>query len=326
MADNKPTLLEIARRVLTIEANAIHSLSFRLDSSFETAVDLIYGSTGRVIISGMGKSGLIGKKIAATLASTGTPSFFLHPAEAGHGDLGMVTSNDVIIAISYSGETDEIISLIPFIKRFNVSLISLTGNPLSTLARSSDVHLDVSVKEEACSLGIVPTSSTTAALAMGDALAVSLLTKKGFKTEDFASFHPGGSLGKKLLITVDDVMHKGSDIPIVSPDTPMMRAIMEISSKRLGLTLVLDSSNSLHGIITDGDVRRGIERWGKTFFDMLSKDVMTVKPKTIRSGELAAKALSIMETYSITALVAADSNNTVVGVIHLHDILKKGIA
>lgn len=326
MADNKPTLLEIARRVLTIEANAIHSLSFRLDSSFETAVDLIYGSTGRVIISGMGKSGLIGKKIAATLASTGTPSFFLHPAEAGHGDLGMVTSNDVIIAISYSGETDEIISLIPFIKRFNVSLISLTGNPLSTLARSSDVHLDVSVKEEACSLGIVPTSSTTAALAMGDALAVSLLTKKGFKTEDFASFHPGGSLGKKLLITVDDVMHEGSDIPIVSPDTPMMRAIMEISSKRLGLTLVLDSSNSLHGIITDGDVRRGIERWGKTFFDMLSKDVMTVKPKTIRSGELAAKALSIMETYSITALVAADSNNTVVGVIHLHDILKKGIA
>jgi len=325
MPDDKSSLLAIAKRVLRIEAEAISSLSDKLNTDFENAVDIIFTCSGRVIISGMGKSGLIGKKIAATLASTGTPSFFLHPAEAGHGDLGMVTSHDVIIAISYSGETDEIVSLIPFIKRFNVKLISLAGNPSSTLARSSDVSLDVSVKEEACSLGIVPTSSTTAALAMGDALAVALLTKKGFKTEDFASFHPGGSLGKKLLITVGDLMHTGDSLPLVPPDVPMMQAIMEMSSKRLGLTLVVNQENTLQGIITDGDVRRGIEKWGKSFFDMIARDVMSTKPKTIHSSELAAKALSIMENHSITALVVSDGNENATGIIHLHDILKKGI-
>jgi len=325
MAEQRSSLIEIAQRVLKIEAEAIRSLVDRLDVQFEKAVDIIFESTGRVVVSGMGKSGLIGKKIAATFASTGTPSFFLHPAEAGHGDLGMVTSQDVFIAISYSGETDEIVSLIPFIKRFDLSLISLTGNPSSTLAKASDVHLDISVQEEACSLGIVPTSSTTATLAMGDAIAVALLTKRGFKKEDFASFHPGGSLGKKLLVTVGDLMHSGSGIPRVLSDTPMMDTIMEISSKRLGLSLVLDRKDTLLGIVTDGDVRRGIEKHGKSFFDMVPEDVMSRDPKTIIEDELAAKALSLMENNSITALVVTGENNLPVGVIHLHDILKRGI-
>jgi arabinose-5-phosphate isomerase len=318
-------ILHIAAKVLKTEAEAILALRERLNSNFEKAAEIIYRSLGRVVITGMGKSGLVGKKIAATLASTGTPSFFLHPAEAGHGDLGMVTADDVIVAISNSGETEELIGLIPFLKRFNVSLISMTGNPESTLSKVSDVNLDVSVKEEACTLGIVPTASTTATMAMGDALAVALLIKRGFCEEDFAVFHPGGTLGKKFFIKVKDVMHTGDALPVVSPDVSMMKAVVEISSKRLGITIVADSDNRVVGIITDGDLRRGIEKWDKAFFDMTAGEVMMEKPKTIGEDELAAKALSIMEKHSITSLLVPDGDGRPKGIIHLHDILKKGI-
>lgn len=318
-------ILDIAKRVLKIEAEAVSALTEKINSDFERAVEIIYNSKGRVVVTGMGKSGLVGKKIAATLSSTGTPAFFMHPAEASHGDLGMVTSDDVIIAISNSGETDELINLIPFLKRFNVSLISMTGNPDSTLSKTADVTLDVSVKEEACPMGIVPTASTTATMAMGDALAVALLIKRGFKEEDFAFFHPGGSLGKKLFIKVKDLMHTGDALPIVPPDMPMIKATVEISSKRLGVTVVADADRRVLGIITDGDLRRGIERWGKTFFDMKSEDVMTRNPKTISGEELAVKALAIMERYSITSLVVPDDDGKVSGLIHLHDILRQGI-
>lgn len=317
--------LEVARQVLKIEADAVLALIEKLNSSFERAVDILYNSKGRVVVTGMGKSGLVCKKIAATLASTGTPAFFLHPAEARHGDIGMVTSDDVIIAVSNSGETEELVGLIPFLKRFDVSLISMTGNQASALSKAADVSLDISVKEEACPLGIVPTASTTAAMAMGDAIAISLLIKRGFKEEDFAFFHPGGSLGKKLFVTVMDLMHSGKAFPAVSQDTPMIKAVMEISSKRLGVTTVTDMDNSLLGIITDGDIRRGIEKWGKSFFDMKAGEVLTKNPKTIPEDELAAKALSIMESHAITALVVSDKGGKAIGIIHLHDILKQGI-
>ena len=318
-------ILDVAKKVLMIEADAVLALTQKLDSGFEKAVDVIFASRGRIVITGMGKSGLVGKKIAATLSSTGTPSFFMHPGEASHGDLGMVTADDVIIAISNSGETDELIALIPFLKRFNVSLISLTGNPGSTLARASDVNLDVSVREEACTLGIVPTASTTAALAMGDAIAVALLTKRGFGEEDFAFFHPRGSLGKKLFIRVMDLMHSGDSLPVTAPDASLTEAVMEISSKRLGTTVIAGKDRKILGVITDGDVRRGIQKWGKAFFDMHARDVMTGNPKVVSEHELAAKVLGIMEKHSITSLIVADDMNQLVGVIHLHDILKQGI-
>ncbi|MEK7864514.1 MAG: KpsF/GutQ family sugar-phosphate isomerase [Nitrospirota bacterium] len=319
-------IIDIAKKVLKIEADAVAALAEKLDSTFEKAIDIIFKSKGRVVVTGMGKSGLVGKKIAATLASTGTPAFFMHPAEASHGDLGMVTSDDVIIAISNSGETEELSGLIPFLKRFNVSLIAMTGSRNSTLAKSADIHLDVSVKEEACPLGVVPTASTTAALAMGDAIAVALLVKRGLKQEDFAFFHPGGNLGKKLFIKVKDLMHTGDALPFVSPETEMTKAVVEISSKRLGVAIVSDTSRKILGVLTDGDIRRGIEKWGKKFFDMKAGEVMTKNPKTISEEELAVKALSIMETHSITSLAVPDSNGKAIGVIHLHDILKQGIA
>ncbi len=317
-------ILRIAARVLKTEAEAIIGLTEKLDQNFEKAVEIIYGSAGRVVVTGMGKSGLVGKKIASTLASTGTPAFSLHPGEASHGDLGMVTSHDVIIAISNSGETEELIGLIPFLKRFSVSLISMTGNAHSTLAKAADVNLDVSVKEEACTLGIVPTASTTATMAMGDAVAVALLIKRGFKEEDFALFHPGGSLGKKLFIRVKDLMHTGGALPVVSPDAPMTEVVVEISCKRLGITVVTGPRGRILGIITDGDLRRGIEKWGKDFFEMKARDVMVEKPKTVAEEDLAGKALALMEKHSITSLVVSDGK-CAKGVIHLHDILKKGI-
>jgi len=323
--DTMENILDIAKKVLRTEAEAVHGLIEKLDRNFEKAVEIIYNSRGRVVVTGMGKSGLVGKKIAATLASTGTPAFFLHPAEASHGDLGMVTERDIVIAISNSGETEELVGLIPFLKRFNLTLISMTGNQNSTLARASNISLDISVKEEACPLGIVPTASTTATLALGDALAVALLIKRGLNEEDFAFFHPGGIIGKKLFIKVKDLMHTGETLPVVLPHTPMIKAVVEISSKRLGVTIVTDSENRIAGIITDGDLRRGIEKWGKTFFDMKAGEVMSKNPKIIPEDELAAKALSIMETYSITSLVVPDDEGRAKGIIHLHDILKQGI-
>ncbi len=318
-------IINIAKKVLQIEAEAIFALAQRLNHDFEKAVSIVFGSKGRVVVTGMGKSGLVGKKIAATLASTGTPSFFMHPAEASHGDLGMVTSRDVIIAISNSGETEELTGLLPFLKRFNVGLISMTGNPLSTLARCSDVNLDISVKEEACPFGFIPTASTTAALAMGDALAVAILTKKGFREEDFANYHPGGSIGKRLLIKVKDLMVAGDAVPVVSPFVSMTDAVIEISSKRLGITVVADTDNKILGIITDGDLRRGIAKWGKDFYDMKAGEVMAKNPKNINESELAAKALSIMERHSITSLIVPDDEGKAKGIIHIHDILRKGI-
>lgn len=326
MSEAYSEVLEIAKKVLRTEADAVVSLIEKLDSNFEGAIELLYKSSGRVIVTGMGKSGIVGKKIAATLASTGTPAFFMHPAEACHGDLGMVTANDVIVAISNSGETEELLSLVPFLKRFNVKLISITGNLQSTLSKFADFPLDTSVKEEACPLGIVPTASTTAAMAMGDAIAVVLLIKRGFKEEDFALFHPGGSLGKKLFVKVSDLMHAGASLPLTSPDVTMAKAVMEISSKRLGITIIADADNKILGIVTDGDLRRGIERWGKRFFDMTAEEVMTRNPRTVSAEELAAKALSIMEQHAITALVVPDESGRAVGVIHLHDILRQGIA
>ncbi len=317
-------ILEEAKRVLSIEAEAIAGLIERLDSNFEKAVEGIYHSSGRTVVTGMGKSGIIGKKISATLSSTGTSAVFLHPAEAGHGDLGMVTDEDVIISISNSGETEEIISLIPYLKRFNVTLISLT-RPNSTLARVSDIALDTSVREEACPMGIAPTASTTAALAMGDALAMALILRRGFREEDFAVFHPNGSLGKKLLIKVEDLMHTGEGIPLVNMATPMTDTTIEMSSKRLGMTVVCNVEGRIAGIITDGDLRRGLQKWGARLFEMTAGDVMTKNSKLIPKDMLAAKALSLMEQYSITSLVVPDDNGKPAGVIHLHDILKKGI-
>lgn len=318
-------LVAIARRVLEIESAAVAALAARLTEQFAAAVDLIAQASGRVVVTGMGKSGLVGKKIAATLASTGTPSFFVHPAEASHGDLGMITERDVIIALSNSGETEELVNLIPFFKRFKVHLVAMTGNPESTLAKASDVHLDVGVREEACPLGIVPTASTTAALAMGDALAVALLSKNGFREEDFARCHPGGSLGKKLFITVKDLMHTGDALPVIAAETPMMKAVVEISSKRLGLAIVVDASRRILGVVTDGDIRRGLEKWGKPFFDMTAGEVMTRTPKSIDADDLAAKALAIMEESQITALLVPASDGSALGIVHLHDILRKGI-
>jgi arabinose-5-phosphate isomerase len=322
MEDN---ILDIAKRVLKTEAEAVFDLIEKLDSNFEKAVEIIYQSKGRVVVTGMGKSGLIGKKIAATLASTGTPAFFLHPAEASHGDLGMVTDRDIIIAISNSGETEELIGLIPFLKRFNVKLISMTGNQNSTLAEASDVSLDISVKEEACPMGIMPTASTTATLALGDAVAVALLIKRGLDEKDFAFFHPGGRIGKKLLIKVKDLMYIGDSLPIVSIDTSMSKTLIVMSSKRLGHAIVLDNDDRIVGIITDGDVRRGLEKWGESLFQLTAVKVMTKSPRTIAEEELAVKALSIMENHSITALVVPDNEGRLLGIIHLHDILRRGI-
>jgi arabinose-5-phosphate isomerase len=318
-------IAEEAKRVLKVEAEAVLRMAERLGEEFERATGILQRCKGRVIVTGMGKSGLVGKKIAATLASTGTPAFFLHPAEASHGDLGTVTDKDVILAISNSGETEEIIGLIPYLKRFDVKLISMTGKAGSTLAKASDVTLDIGVKEEACPMGIVPTASTTAAMAMGDALAVALLSARGFREEDFAALHPKGSLGKKLLVKVGDLMHSGEGIPRVSPETPMTETVIEMSSKRLGVTTVVDEGGRLKGVITDGDLRRGIEKWSGRFFEMKAGEVMARDPKTIEAGALAAKALAVMERHSITSLVVPDGDGRLLGIIHLHDILREGI-
>jgi arabinose-5-phosphate isomerase len=314
-----------AKNILKIESEAISSLINRIDESFIKAIEIMHSCHGKVVVTGMGKSGIIGKKIAATLASTGTPAFYLNPAEGGHGDVGVVSKGDVVLAISNSGETDEIIRLLPTLKRLDIRIIALTGNPQSTLAKASDVSLDVSVKEEACPMGLAPTASTTAALAMGDALAITLLSKKGFTEEDFAFFHPGGNLGRRLILTVEDLMHTGNAIPSVHTDALMKDAIMEISTKRLGITAVTDNAFKLLGVITDGDLRRGLEKWDEKFFSLKAGDVMTHRPKTITGPMLAAKAVALMEKYSITVLMVTDEDSNIKGVLHLHDLLKAGI-
>jgi len=320
--------IEQAKKVLRIEADAISSLIDRLDDHFIRAVDLIMSCKGRVVVTGMGKSGHIGNKIAATLASTGTPALFLHPAEGIHGDLGMVTKGDLVIALSNSGETEELSRMLPSLKRIGIKIIALTGNIESTLARNSDEVIYVGVKEEACPLGLAPTASTTATLAMGDALAVVLLNRRGFREEDFACFHPGGSLGKRLLLRVRDIMHTGDAVPKVSVDTLIKDAIYEISSKKMGVTAVVDPAGKLLGVISDGDLRRWMERTEKTGENLLIKkagDIMTRDPKVIAKDALAAEAMAMMETGSITCLMILDAAGKPEGVIHLHDLLKAGV-
>ncbi|MBI4715824.1 MAG: KpsF/GutQ family sugar-phosphate isomerase [Nitrospirae bacterium] len=317
-------MLETGKRVLEIEARAIEDLIRRMDRNFTDAVDLLFRCEGRVVVTGMGKSGLIGKKISATLASTGTPSFFLHPAEGIHGDLGMVMRKDVILALSNSGETEEILALLPTFKRMDLKILSLTGRPSSTLARSSNVTLDVGVKEEACPMNLVPTASTTATLAMGDALAVALLDHRGFKAEDFAFFHPGGTLGRRLLLRVEDVMHRGDEVPKVSVETLMKDAIVEITSKKMGVTTVADGEGRLAGILTDGDLRRLLET-ERDIFTLKAGAAMTPRPKVIYREALAAEAIQRMEAHAITSLVVVDRDERIEGIVHLHDLLKKGI-
>lgn len=316
-------LEDAAKKVLRIEADAIAALIGRIDARFSAAVELLAACNGRVVVTGMGKSGLIGKKIAATLASTGTPAFFLHPAEGVHGDLGMVARGDVVLALSNSGETEELIKILPTLKRLDVKLVSLTGNPRSTVARHSDIVLDVSVKEEAGPLGLVPTASTTATLAMGDALAVGLIERRGFRQEDFAYFHPGGAIGKQLLLRVADVMHTGDAVPRVFEDRPLKDAIYEISSKKLGMTVVVTAAGALAGVITDGDLRRLMERESNPL-QRRTAEVMTRAPRAIEPQALAAQAVQIMERHAITSLVVVEAA-TLVGVVHLHDLLKRGV-
>ena len=308
----------LARRVLQMEAAAITALIDRLDETFDRAVRMLYDCQGRVIATGMGKSGIISRKIAATLASTGTSAFFLHPAEATHGDLGVIQQNDVLLAISHSGETPEILRLLEAIRRIGARIIAITGNPASTLALAADVALDCQVSEEACPLNLVPTASTTAALAMGDALCMTLLVEKGFREEDFAKIHPGGKLGKKLM-RVDQLMHGGTAAPIVRIETPMKDVLYEISSKGLGMTCVVDAQSRLVGIITDGDLRRYMAD-NSRLLDMAAGDVMTRRPIVIDPSTLAAQALLILEQRKITSLVVGDKNQTVAGVLHLHDL------
>ena len=311
--------LDTARRVLRIEAEAIQSLLDHLDARFDRAVELLFHCKGRIVVTGLGKSGLIGRKVAATFSSTGSPSLFLHPAEALHGDLGMIVRDDVLLAISYSGETPEILALLETAKRLGVRLITLTGSPRSTLARESEVILDISVKEEACSLNLAPTASTTAALAMGDALAIALLERRGFGPDDFAALHPGGRLGKQLQ-RVENLMHSGDALPRVAPAAKMPDVIYEMSKKGLGMTTVVDGNGILAGILTDGDLRRLMLKHKGATLDLAVADCMTRNPVTIAPTELASAALNLMEQRKITSVVVTDSARRVLGVLHIHDL------
>jgi len=314
----------LAARVLRLEAEAILGTIPKLDERFDKAVALLHACTGRVIVTGMGKSGLVGRKIAATLASTGTPAFFLHPAEGVHGDIGMVARGDVVLALSNSGETDEMLAILPPLKRLGVSIVLLTGHPKSTLARQSEVVLDVGVSEEACPINLAPTSSTTAALAMGDALAMVLLDLRGLRAEDYAALHPRGTLGWRALFRVGDLMHTGEAMPVVAEAAPLAEAMQEMTRKKLGMTTVVDADGRLVGVITDGDLRRLMLAGGPTS-DARAGEVATHGPKTIGPDDLAAKALEVMEAWAITSLVAVDSGGRPVGVIHMHDILRAKI-
>jgi arabinose-5-phosphate isomerase len=323
-AERAPDVRKIAERVLRLEADAILGLIPKLDESFERAIELLRGCAGRVIVTGMGKSGLVGRKIAATLASTGTPAYFLHPAEGVHGDLGMVARGDVVIALSNSGETDEVLAILPLLKRLGVPIVLLTGNPGSALARQCEVVLDVGVPEEACPMNMAPTSSTTAALAAGDALALALLELRGLRPEDYAALHPRGALGWRALFKVADLMLTGDAIPIVPDTTPLRGVIVEMTQKRKGMTTVVDGEGQLLGVITDGDLRR-LHLRGDSIEDLTAGQVASREPKVIRSEDLAAKALEVMETWQITSLVIVDQARRPVGLIHLHDVLRAKI-
>jgi arabinose-5-phosphate isomerase len=312
---------ETARKVLETEAEAIRELIPRLDESFDRAVATLLGCAGRVVVTGMGKSGIIAQKVSATLASTGTPSLFLHPAEAIHGDLGRIVKGDVLLAVSNSGDTEEILALVPWVKRLGSPVVALTGNPRSPLAQASDVHLDVEVRAEACPLGLAPTASTTAALAMGDALCMALLERRGFTVEDFAVLHPGGRLGKKVL-RVEDLMTTGDAIPRVGPETRMKDVLFEMTRKRLGLTTVTEADGTLLGIISDGDLRRQMERHGYSLLDREAAECMTRHPVLIDRRELATAALDVLESRKITSLLVTDAQGRVEGVLHLHDLWK----
>lgn len=316
-------LLKLAARVLRTEAEGILGLVPRLDGRFLHALGILRDCQGRVVVTGIGKSGIVARKVAATLASVGTPALFLHPAEGVHGDLGMVARGDVVLAISNSGETDEVLTILPAIKRLGVPLVVLTGNPESTLARYADLVLDVSVREEACPMTLVPTSSTTAALAMGDALAVALLELRGITPEDFAAVHPGGNLGRRFQ-RVENLMHVGDSVPIVREETGMREVILEMTGKRMGATSVVDETGVLVGIITDGDLRRAFQR-DPQILTKAAGDAMSRNPKTIRPDELAVKALEMMESHAITQLLVADDQRRPAGIIHLHDILRAKI-
>ncbi|VUD59977.1 Arabinose 5-phosphate isomerase KdsD [Thalassocella blandensis] len=316
--------LSAARRTIQMEIEALNALENRLDDSVNVAGQIIMQCTGRVVVIGVGKSGLIGRKIAATLSSTGTPSFFVHPGEASHGDFGMITRGDVVLAISNSGASSEIVTLLPLIKRLGTKLISFTGNPNSAIAEAAEVNLDISVATEACPLNLAPTSSTTVTLAMGDALAVALLEARGFTAEDFAFSHPGGSLGKKLLLRVGDVMHDGKEIPRVKAMTPLKEALAEMTAKGFGMTTVVNAQDQLIGIFTDGDLRRCVDR-NLDINTLTVEKVMTASPRTVNKQVLAAEALNLMETHKITALVVENDNQAPVGVLHMHDLLRAGI-
>ncbi len=313
-----------ARRVIEIETRATQALSERLDKNFIKACEQIMQCSGRVIVTGMGKSGHIGKKIAATLASTGTPSFFVHPGEASHGDLGMIQGNDVVIAISNSGNTEEITTILPLIKRKGACLISMTGNPDSPLAQQADATLDISVAQEACPLGLAPTASTTATLVMGDALAVALLEARGFTAKDFALSHPGGTLGRRLLLLVENIMRTGDDIPMVTSDTTISEALIEMSRKGLGMTTVVDRNNKLCGIFTDGDLRRTLDR-GINIHKTGIAQVMSRDSKTIHPKVLAEEALHVMENNAINSLIVVDDSGIIVGALGMHDLLHAGV-
>ncbi|MBN8430757.1 KpsF/GutQ family sugar-phosphate isomerase [Microbulbifer salipaludis] len=317
-------IIQAGRRTIAMETAAVAALEARIGADFRQACDLILACKGRVIVSGMGKSGHVGRKIAATLASTGTPSFFVHPGEASHGDLGMITRQDLVIAISNSGSSAEVLTLLPLLKRLGIPLISMAGKPDSPLAQSADVNLDIAVDTEACPLNLAPTSSTTVTLVMGDALAVALLEARGFTAEDFAFSHPGGALGRQLLLKVEDVMHAGDELPQVTPDTPLATALLEMTSKGFGMTTVVDSAGQLLGVFTDGDLRRVIDQ--KFELDSATMDqVMSRRPKTVGAHTLAAEALRIMEDNKITALVVEDSEHHPIGLLHMHDILRAGV-
>ena len=319
-----PDFLPLARRVLAIEADALARVSNRLDAGFNAAVALLLGCRGRVVVTGMGKSGHIGRKLAATLASTGTPAFFVHPGEASHGDLGMIAADDAVLALSNSGESGEIVCIVPLIKRRGAKLVAMTGNPASTLGREADVHLDVSVEKEACPLNLAPTASTTAALALGDALAVALLEARGFSAEDFARTHPGGSLGRRLLIHVRAVMHTGAALPCVGLGASLQAALLEMTAKGMGMTAVIDAGDRVAGVFTDGDLRRALER-GTDLRDARVADVMSPNPKTIRADVLAVAAVEKMQTLKINGLLVADADHRLVGALNMHDLLRAGV-